>query len=91
MAYANLAGVPPVNGLYSCFFAPLVYMFFGTSRHISVGTSVWDFAGLAHQDGVEARFLKRKKNSFPDVAPLEIGQQRHLAVPMDLLGNRLTL
>ncbi|KAI6190397.1 Protein CBR-SULP-8 [Aphelenchoides bicaudatus] len=38
MAYASLAAVDPVYGLYSNFFAILIYMFFGTSRHISVGS-----------------------------------------------------
>lgn len=38
MAYASLARVAPVYGLYSNFFAIFIYMFFGTSRHISVGT-----------------------------------------------------
>ncbi|XP_015261488.1 PREDICTED: chloride anion exchanger [Gekko japonicus] len=37
LPFALLANVPPGYGLYAAFFPVIVYFFFGTSRHISVG------------------------------------------------------
>uniref|UniRef100_A0A1Y1LEY7 STAS domain-containing protein n=1 Tax=Photinus pyralis TaxID=7054 RepID=A0A1Y1LEY7_PHOPY len=38
MAYALLGNLPPITGLYMAFFPVLVYVLFGTSRHVSMGT-----------------------------------------------------
>ena len=47
MAYAVLAGVPPIYGLYAGLVPPLVYAFFGTSRHLSVGPVAIDMLIVA--------------------------------------------
>ncbi|MCC6943782.1 MAG: sulfate permease [Thermomicrobiales bacterium] len=39
MAYSSLAGLTPEHGLYASMIALFVYMFFGTSRQMSVGTT----------------------------------------------------
>ncbi|XP_006627221.2 sulfate anion transporter 1 [Lepisosteus oculatus] len=37
IAYCLLAGLQPIYGLYTSFFANIIYFFMGTSRHVSVG------------------------------------------------------
>jgi high affinity sulfate transporter 1 len=37
LGYARLAGLPPVNGLYSSFVPPLIYAVLGSSKDIAIG------------------------------------------------------
>lgn len=42
MAYAMIAGLPPVHGLYASLFPVLIYAFLGTSRKVAVGPVAMD-------------------------------------------------
>lgn len=46
MAYAMLATLPAVYGLYSSIFAPFFYFFLGTSRHLSMGNFIDIFISI---------------------------------------------
>ncbi|MSR35358.1 MAG: sulfate permease [Gemmatimonadetes bacterium] len=63
MAYAQLAGVAPIIGLYACVVPPLIYALLGTSMHIAMGVVAVDMfivhAGLAGlADAGSARWLE---------------------------------
>ncbi len=52
LAYAIVAGMPPIYGLYSAFIPPIIYAVFGTSRELSVApvaiSSLLVFEGISH-------------------------------------------
>lgn len=37
MAYALLANMPPIMGMYTAVIAPITYCFLGTSMHLQIG------------------------------------------------------
>lgn len=47
MAYAVIAGMPPIYGLYAGVIPLLIYPFFGTSKHLSVGPVAVDMLIVA--------------------------------------------
>ncbi|NQX83022.1 MAG: sulfate permease [Flavobacteriaceae bacterium] len=52
IAYAIIAGIPPIYGLYTAFVASLIYSFLGTARQVAVGPVAMDCMILA--SGVSA-------------------------------------
>jgi sulfate permease, SulP family len=54
MAYALLAGLPPVTGLYAALIPLITYTIFGSSRHLSVGPVALDSLLIATGVGMFA-------------------------------------
>jgi len=71
MAYAIIAGAPPIYGLYSGVIPLLIYPLFGTSRHISVGPVAIDMLIIAA--------------AFEHLAPLSPVEYVGLAIMVTLL------
>lgn len=61
MAYALIAGLPPIHGLYAALIPPVIYALLGTSYQLSVGpvatTSLLVFAGLSELNVTGANFI----------------------------------
>ncbi|KAI4792137.1 hypothetical protein KUCAC02_033590, partial [Chaenocephalus aceratus] len=71
LAYAMLAAVPPVYGLYSSFYPVLLYTFFGTSRHISVVISLM-IGGVVVREAPDSMFFFPPVNGSNMSAVLDV-------------------
>ena len=65
MAYAMIAGLPPVYGLYAALFPQIVYAIMGTSRQLAVGPVAMD--SLLVAAGLGALSLQQTQNILPSL------------------------
>ncbi len=73
MAYALLAGVPPIYGLYASLVPLLVYPFLGTSRHLAVGIMAIDCLIVAAGLGALAEPMTAEYLSLAFLLALMVG------------------
>ncbi|TKR69272.1 hypothetical protein L596_021453 [Steinernema carpocapsae] len=85
IAYAILSGVDPVIGLYTSLFQAFVYMFFGTSRHNSIGSS----AICSLMTGLAVKELMESQGTIVDGAGLD-SSYGNGSLPGDKTSNVVT-
>ncbi|VDK46676.1 unnamed protein product [Anisakis simplex] len=80
IAYALLARVQPVYGLYTSFFPALIYAIFGTSRHASVGSFaiVALMCGMAVDRVMMNDQMQRSQN---ETLGMDANDTKNIAVP----------
>uniref|UniRef100_A0A8C0BWK7 Solute carrier family 26 member 6 n=1 Tax=Buteo japonicus TaxID=224669 RepID=A0A8C0BWK7_9AVES len=85
LAYALLAGLPPVTGLYSSFYPVFLYFFFGTSRHNSVGP----FAVISVMIGSVTDSLLPSENFMESVngSNMTVNEARRDAARVELVAT----
>nr|XP_028573395.1 sulfate transporter [Podarcis muralis]XP_028573396.1 sulfate transporter [Podarcis muralis]XP_028573398.1 sulfate transporter [Podarcis muralis]XP_028573399.1 sulfate transporter [Podarcis muralis] len=83
IAYSLLAGQEPIYGLYTSFFASLIYFLFGTSRHISVG--IFGVLCLMIGEVVDREVQRAGYDLAPNV-PSSYNSDMHLSVNNSTLG-----
>ncbi|KAG0359924.1 hypothetical protein BGZ54_009771, partial [Gamsiella multidivaricata] len=76
MAYAMLASLPPVHGLYTSLAPTVLYTVFGTSRHMSTGT----FAITSLLLGQFAHKILSEQGYSDDISPDGEYQRRYLPI-----------
>lgn len=69
MAYAMLAGLPPIMGLYAATIPPVIYAVLGTSRQLAVGPMA--MASLLVAGGVQG-ILPAEEMTAPNIVSLAI-------------------
>ncbi|XP_014798664.1 PREDICTED: solute carrier family 26 member 6 [Calidris pugnax] len=85
LAYALLAGLPPVTGLYSSFYPVFLYFFFGTSRHNSVGP----FAVISVMIGSLTETLVPSENFLESVngSNMTVNEEKRDAARVELVAT----
>ncbi|XP_060100679.1 prestin isoform X1 [Heteronotia binoei] len=98
LAYALLAALPPVFGLYSSFYPVFLYTFFGTSRHISIGTFAvisLMIGGVAVREAPDEMFDITDTNStnttYPESFRIRDSMRIKVAVAVTLLSGIMQL